>query len=297
MKTQVGIWIDHREANIVFLSQDGEETKQIKSNVEKQLRRSGDSPSNERFGMQTVPSSDQREKGHMGQLANYYEEIASAVRGADSVFIFGPGEAKGELRKHFHKQNLCERIVGFETTDKMTKRQVAQKVRNFYIAAPAIPLTNGQQLKLMNPYCFFAHIAFAVDASALATPQATANLHIEINDAALTFGGNEKHRQVSTLTDLQKVELAGEIARTAASDYLKSESEFSNFPVHRFVDFNLTENPTYISIRIPPTKVLPNDSKVWRLAESESDKLRGEPLLQRPRGVVHAFPQIRDSQR
>jgi hypothetical protein len=27
MKTQVGMWIDHREANIVFLSQDGEETK------------------------------------------------------------------------------------------------------------------------------------------------------------------------------------------------------------------------------------------------------------------------------
>lgn len=68
-------------------------------------------------------------------------------RGAESVFIFGPGEAKGELRKHFHKQNLCERIVGFETADKMTDRQVAQKVRNFYAAAPAIPLANGDQLK------------------------------------------------------------------------------------------------------------------------------------------------------
>ena len=70
MKTQVGMWIDHREANIVFLSQDGEETKQIKSNVEK-LRRSGDSPSNERFETQMVPASDRREKGYMGHLANY----------------------------------------------------------------------------------------------------------------------------------------------------------------------------------------------------------------------------------
>ena len=144
MKTQVGMWIDHREANIVFLSQDGEETKQIKSNVEK-LRRSGDSPSSERFETQMVPASDRREKGYMGHLANYYEEIVSVVRGAESVFIFGPGEAKGELRKHFHKQNLSGRIVGFETADKMTKRQVAHKVRNFYIVAPAIPLTNGDQ--------------------------------------------------------------------------------------------------------------------------------------------------------
>jgi hypothetical protein len=296
MKTQVGMWIDHREANIVFLSQDGEETKQIKSTVEKQLRRSGDSPLNQHFEKGMTPASDRREKGYMGHLANYYEEIVSVVRGAEAVFIFGPGEAKGELRKHFHKHNLCERIVGFETTDKMTKREIARKVRNFYIAATAIPLTNGDQLKFTNPYCFFAHIAFAIDGRALATPQATANLLIEINDTALRSGGNEKHREVSTLMELQKVELAGEIARTAASDYLKSESEFSNFPVQRFVDFNLTETPTYISIRPPPTKVLPNDSKVWRLAESESDRLRGKPLLQRTREVAHAFQQTSDLQ-
>jgi hypothetical protein len=131
----------------VFLSQDGEETKQIKSTVEKQLRRSGDSPLNQHFEKGMAPASDRREKRYIGHLANYYEEIVSVVRGVESVFIFGPGEAKGELRKHFHKHNLSERIVGFETTDKMTKRQVAQKVRNFYTVPPAIPLTNGDQLE------------------------------------------------------------------------------------------------------------------------------------------------------
>ena len=144
MKTQVGMWIDHREANIVFLSQDGEETQQIKSNVEKQLRRSGDSASDEPPQARRAPASDRREKGYMGHLSNYYEEIVSLTRGAESVFIFGPGEAKGELRKHFYKHNLCELIVGFETADKMTKRQVTEKVRNFYLASPAIPLTNRE---------------------------------------------------------------------------------------------------------------------------------------------------------
>jgi hypothetical protein len=75
MKTQVGMWIDHREANIVFLSPAGERTRQIKSNVEKQLRRSGDSPSNERYETQMVPASGRRERGYMGHLANYYEEV------------------------------------------------------------------------------------------------------------------------------------------------------------------------------------------------------------------------------
>ena len=129
----------------------------------------------------------------------------------------------------------------------------------------------------MKPYCFFAHVAFALDARAHASPQATANLIIEINDTTLTSCGNKKHVKVSALTDSQKMELAGEIAVAAALDYLKSEEEFRQFPAQRFVNFDLIR-PTYISIRPPPTKVLPNGSKVWRLEESEASKLRGEPL-------------------
>jgi hypothetical protein len=130
----------------------------------------------------------------------------------------------------------------------------------------------------MKTYCFFAHIAFGTDPRTGAIPETTANMLIEVNDAAFTSESGEKHLELSGLTDMQKVKLADGIARTAALDYLKSDSEFSNFPVQRFVDFNSTGTPDYISIRPPPTKVLPNDSKIWRLAESESDKLRSEPL-------------------
>ena len=130
----------------------------------------------------------------------------------------------------------------------------------------------------MDTHFFFAHVVLAIDAHVLATPQATANLLIEVNDRALISGGHERHLKVSALTDLQKMELAREIGKTAALDYLKSEPEFSKLPVQRFVDFNLTDTPTYISIEPPPAKVLPNDSKVWRLAESEADKLRTKPL-------------------
>jgi CRP/FNR family cyclic AMP-dependent transcriptional regulator len=135
-----------------------------------------------------------------------------------------------------------------------------------------------ERTSIMKPYCFFAHIACALDAHAHSTPQATANLLIEINAATLSSGARKKRTKVSALRDSQKVELAGEIAMAAAVAYLKSEPEFRPFPVQRFVNFDLTRPPTYISIRPPPTKVLPNGSKIWRLAESEVDKLRGEPL-------------------
>ena len=133
-------------------------------------------------------------------------------------------------------------------------------------------------LPIMKPYCFFAHIAFALDARAHATPQATANLLIEINHTTVTSCCKKKHLKVSALRDSQKVELAAELAMAAALDCLKSENGLREFPVQRFVNFKLIRPPTYISIRPPPTKVSPNGSKVWRLAESEVDKLRGEPL-------------------
>ncbi len=44
MGTKVGVWIDHRKAAIMAVTDKGEEAGLIISKVEKQLRRSGDSP-------------------------------------------------------------------------------------------------------------------------------------------------------------------------------------------------------------------------------------------------------------
>ena len=44
--------------------------------------------------------------------------------------IFGPGEAKGELEKRIAHEKVKVQIVGIETVDKLTDRQIATKVRN-----------------------------------------------------------------------------------------------------------------------------------------------------------------------
>ena len=131
-------------------------------------------------------------------------------------------------------------------------------------------------VRLMKLYCFFAHVAFAFDARSHATPQATANLLVEVEDKAVKAHERQKHRKVSELGDAHAAEVAGEIAMAAALDYLKSEPEFRPFPAQRFVNFDQT-HPTHISIRPPATRVLPDGTRIWRLAESEADKLRGEP--------------------
>ena len=106
MKTLAGLWIDHREAVIVLLSEKGQETRRIKSYVEKQLRRSGRSPSKAPFEAQMVPADDSREREYTGHLANYYDEVISCLRPAKAILLFGPGEAKGELRKRIERNKL-----------------------------------------------------------------------------------------------------------------------------------------------------------------------------------------------
>ena len=137
MKTLAGLWIDHREALIVLVSGKRQETRRIKSFVEKQLRRSGRSPSQDPFEAQMVPADNCREREYTGHLANYYDEVISCLLPAKAILLFGPGEAKGELRKRIQRNKLDVRITRYETSDKMTERQIAQKVRRHYLPSTA----------------------------------------------------------------------------------------------------------------------------------------------------------------
>ena len=70
-----------------------------------------------------------RDRQFGNRLNTYYDEIVSVIRGANSIQIFGPGEAKGELEKCLESAGLKKRIIGIETVDKMTDRQIAARVR------------------------------------------------------------------------------------------------------------------------------------------------------------------------
>jgi len=132
MKRKVGLWIDHRKAVIVFLTGEEEEMKLVKSNVEKQIRRAAGSRSGGRFESQAVPSDDCQQRAFTGHLNTYYNEVISCIHDAESILIFGPGEAKGELKKHLEREGLGGRIVGVETVDEMTDHQIAAKARQHF---------------------------------------------------------------------------------------------------------------------------------------------------------------------
>jgi len=132
MRTKVGLWIDHEKAIVVAVTEKGEETKLIISMAEKQLRRSGDSPLKGSYESQQVPADDRRQRIYTGHLNIYYDAVIGCIRNAESILIFGPGKAKDELKKRLEKNNLGRRVVGIETVDKMTARQIAAKVRTYF---------------------------------------------------------------------------------------------------------------------------------------------------------------------
>ena len=126
MKKQAGLWIDHRKAVIVLITDEGEEVKKIISGMEKHVRFTGGD------GSEEGSSEDVRDRQFGNHLKSYYDEVIAVVRNSDAIQIFGPGEAKGELQKRLKNEGLKDEALSVETVDKMTDRQISAKVREHF---------------------------------------------------------------------------------------------------------------------------------------------------------------------
>jgi stalled ribosome rescue protein Dom34 len=127
MKKQVGLWIDHRKAVIVIIKGEEEEIKKITSNMEKHVRFTSSSTSED------SSAEDVRDRKFGNHLNSYYDKVIAHIRDADSIQIFGPGEAKGELEKRIEHEGLKAQLLTIETVDKMSDRQISAKVREQFL--------------------------------------------------------------------------------------------------------------------------------------------------------------------
>jgi hypothetical protein len=130
MRTRVGLWIDHKQAIVVAITDKGDEIGPIVLKSENQHRYSGDPHFKDPHEPQQVTADDIRQRVLTEHLNIYYDAVIAAI--AESILIFGPGEAKGELKKRLERNNLGERIAAVEAVDKMTNRQIAAKVRKHF---------------------------------------------------------------------------------------------------------------------------------------------------------------------
>lgn len=113
------IWIDHQEAHVMFLSQDASEAEVIRSkSTHTHLHHKGGEVGS----------------GKLALDSKYLHSVIQAVNKSQEILILGPGSAKLELIKHAHKHDaqVAEKIVGVETVDHPSDKEILAHARKFF---------------------------------------------------------------------------------------------------------------------------------------------------------------------
>ena len=124
MSTDVGVWIDHKKAVIVSIAAGEVTTRTLTSDIGAHPHYSGS---------QEGGGEKKYEQRHNQDLDRYYDDVIGQLGKPDAVLLFGPGEAKLQLKERLGHSNVSsESIVAVETTDKLTDPQIVAKVKEHY---------------------------------------------------------------------------------------------------------------------------------------------------------------------
>ena len=127
MNKKVGLWLDHKKAVIVSITNNGEERRIITSDMEHYVRYSNNAPGD-------GSTEDVRDRRFWNHLGEFYDKVIAQIGDAKSIQIFGPGEAKNELKKRLEGEGMLDNIVSVDDAEILTDRQVAKRVRERFPA-------------------------------------------------------------------------------------------------------------------------------------------------------------------
>ena len=116
------IWIDHKEAHVMFLSETASEAEIIKTkSTHPHLHHKG----------------GEIGSGRVALDSKYLHSVIESVIESKEILVIGPGSAKLELIKHAHHHDpkIAEKIVGVETVDHPTDKEIMAFARKFFYRA------------------------------------------------------------------------------------------------------------------------------------------------------------------
>lgn len=122
------VWLDHHEARVFFF--DRHDVKEVDLAT-------------------TKPHSHLHHKaGNMSGKRNpedqaFFHSIVEALKPATEWLVLGPGQAKAEFVKHIehHDKQLTSRVLGVETVDHPTDKQIVAHARAYFRALdPSRPI-------------------------------------------------------------------------------------------------------------------------------------------------------------
>lgn len=92
-----GIWLDLREAKIVFLPADGEDSVTLIASKVDEGKAKGGSRSKTPWGPMDQVSEPGHERRKEHQIKEYLQRVVSSLKGVTEVAIVGPGKARLRL--------------------------------------------------------------------------------------------------------------------------------------------------------------------------------------------------------
>lgn len=128
MSVKAGVWIDHRQAVLVVLTDKGQEIRKITSDIADTGRPS----SGNAHSSHDYVSEDSQERKFEADLKVFYDQVIDGLQGAQTLLILGPGEAKVEFRKRLESKKQNGIHLDVITADKMTEGQLVAKIVQYF---------------------------------------------------------------------------------------------------------------------------------------------------------------------
>jgi stalled ribosome rescue protein Dom34 len=128
MPTHAVIWIDHKEARVFHVQPETVGHAQPEAIDETTIL----SP---QHLIHRHPKGRGEAKEHPDDARRFFHEVARSLDGTDAVLIVGPSTAKLELLRYAqeHDKKLQARVVGIETVDHPTDREIVAYARRYFI--------------------------------------------------------------------------------------------------------------------------------------------------------------------
>lgn len=120
--SQTVVWLDHHEARIFGLDFETLQAETV-SAPQHHLHRH--------------PKGATAEHQHPADAARFFGQIATALRDSAQILVVGPSTAKLQFLRFLAEQDrsLESKIVGVETVDHPTDRQLVAHARHYFDAA------------------------------------------------------------------------------------------------------------------------------------------------------------------
>jgi len=130
MPTHAVVWIDHQEARLFHVQPEtvghvqpeplnGATIVSPQHLIHRHPRGRGEAPE------------------HPDDAKRFFHEVARSLDGSDAILIVGPSSAKAEFLRYVqdHDKKLHARIVGIESVDHPTDREIGACARRFFVGS------------------------------------------------------------------------------------------------------------------------------------------------------------------